>query len=317
MNEYDKELLRRIENLIVSFQVQVKDSEGSPQEASMTYGLRCLVSMANMILRRQDVFGLEPWHIISPHAPLAQPGEMLLRLKDYKGETLPPYPMIMAFYNNGYTAQIDGILFLAALEQFRRHILEPNAPQQVTINVSARSLRDADFVKVTLERLEDLLLSPQQKVIIEIHESSPHLTMSRQVLELYKMLDVGFAIDDVGLNMNDVLRLAEFEGLAEYIKIDRHAVNAPSTDSGSLAQVMAFLGSLMPDATIIAEGVQNADHALQISRLYPNIHYVQGLYLPQNRDQFKLEYYNATAREKRENAPQMHETMPVESRSGA
>lgn len=295
MNPYDKELLSRIENLIRSFQAQVRDSEGTSAEASMVLGLRGLVNLANMVLKQQDVFGIEPWHILSSRAPLSAPGEMLLRLKDYKGEPISPYPMIMAFYASGYTAQIDGILFLAALGQFARESLKPKGVRQVSINISARSLRDADFVKVTIERLESLRLTPEQKIIIEIHESSPHLTMSRQVLELYKMLGVSFAIDDVGLNMGDVLRLAEFEELAEFIKIDRHAVCAHEGASNALPEVMKFMRALMPGAIMIAEGVQTPEHAATIARAYPEIVYAQGLYLTNDREKFKQAFYAAAA----------------------
>lgn len=290
-NGYDKDLLRRIEDLIRSFQFHVKDAEGGENEDQMVYGLRALVALANMILKKEDVFGIEPWHLISQHAPLSMPGEMLLRLKDFKGEPMPPYPAIMAFYDNGYTAEIDGILFLAALGQFER-MREAGLEKQVSINISARSLKSADFVKSTLERLESLQLASDEKIIIEIHESTPHLTMSRQVLELYKTLDVGFAIDDVGLNINDVIRLAEFEGLAEFIKIDRHSVCAPEEDANALSQVMSFVRTLMPDTIAVAEGVKDAAHAYQIARNHTDILYVQGLYLPSNREAFKLDYYN-------------------------
>ena len=191
VQDYDTELLRRIENLIRSFQKHVRDAEGTESEEQMVYGLRTLVALANMVLHKQDVFGIEPWHIISPYAPLSMPGEMLLRVKDFKGNPMAPYPAIMAFYETGYTAQIDAILFLVALGQFER-MRKAGTKKQVSINISARSLRDSDFVKATLARLESLQLNSEEKIIIEIHESSPHLAMSRQVLELYKMLDVGF-----------------------------------------------------------------------------------------------------------------------------
>ncbi len=307
-SEYDTELLRRIEDLIRSFQGQVKDAEGSDREESMVYGLRVLVALANMVLQKEDVFGIEPWHIISAHASLSCPGEMLLRVKDFKGENMAPYPAIMAFYENGYTAAIDGILFLAALGQFER-----NQEKQVSINISARSLRDSDFVKCTLERLESLDLASDEKIIIEIHESSPHLTMSRQVLELYKVLGVGFAIDDVGLNMNDVLRLADFEGVAEFVKIDRHAVCAPEDEANSLEQVMSFMRVLMPDTVAVAEGVKDEIHAYQISQAYPDILYVQGLYLTSERDDFKLGFYNAEATAKNRKTPRLPEHPPGDS----
>ena len=279
---YDKELLRRIEDLIRSFQRHVADSHGADNEDQMVYALRVLVSLANMVLQKQDVFTIEPWHIVSQYAPLSCPGEMLLRVRDFKGETMAPYPAIMAFYNNGYTPQIDGILFLAALGQFSRC-----DEKQVSINISARSLRDADFVKCTLGRIESLDLASDEKIIIEIHESTPHLAMSRQVLELYKSQGVGFAIDDIGLNMNDVLRLADFEGLAEFVKIDRHAVNAAAGEANALPQVMSFVRTLMPEAVAVAEGVTSETQAFEISKGYADIHYVQGLYLTQERETFR------------------------------
>jgi len=294
--DYDTELLRRIENLIRSFQKHVQDSEGTDQEEQMVYALRALVSLANMVLKKEDVFGIEPWHIISPHAPLSMPGEMLLRVKDFKGEPMAPYPAIMAFYETGFTAQIDAILFLAALDQFDR-MRQQGLEKQVSINISARSLRDSDFVKATIERLESLELNSEEKIIIEIHESSPHLAMSRQVLELYKVLDVGFAIDDVGLNMNDVLRLAEFEGLAEFVKIDRHSVCAQDGEANALSQVMSFVRTLMPDVVAVAEGVKSEGHAYEIAQAYPDIQYVQGLYLTSDREDFKSNFYNIDATE--------------------
>lgn len=293
MNDHNKEILRRIENLIVSFQELVADAEGRKEEESLLYGLRALVCLANMIMQGRSVFGVEPWHAISSEKRLSLPGEMLLRLVNYRGEPLPPYPAIMAFYENGFTAAIDCILFLSAIEQFR------DCPcRQISVNISARSLRDPDFVRATLARLEALDVEGDRKIIMEIHESTPHLAMSRQVLELYRALGVGFAIDDVGLNINDALRMGEFEGIAEYIKIDRRAVNAPPGASNGLSKVLGFIRMLVPGAVVVAEGVKNADQAIDIHDTFPDIQYVQGLYLPVSPDDFSLEYHNAKVRKK-------------------
>lgn len=293
MKKHEKDILRRIESLITSFQGLVADAPGREQEESLTYGLRTLVCLANTVIQQQDVFGVEPWHALSPGAPLSMPGEMLLRLVNYKGEPMPPYPAIMAFYDHGFTAAIDCILFLAALEQFGR-----SSWKQISVNISARSLRDPDFVRATLARLETLELAEDRKIIMEIHESTPHLAMSRQVLELYRALGVGFAIDDVGLNINDALRMGEFEGMAEYIKIDRRAVNAPPQATNSLSKVMGFIRTLVPGAVVVAEGVKNADQALRLHEAFSDIQYVQGLYLPVSPDAFALEYHNAKVRKK-------------------
>ncbi len=293
----DKELLGQIERLITQFQPLVKEAEGSKAEESFVYGLRALVCLAGMILREDDVFGIEAWHSLSSETTLIKPVEMLLRLQTFQGKPMPPYPAIMAFYNNGFTAGIDSILFLAGLQQFQRHIKKQGKYNTVSINISARSLRDPEFVRITMDRLEILQLKKRtdRKIIIEIHESTPHLTLSRQILALYKNLGVSFAIDDVGLNMDDIMRLSEFEGMTEYIKIDRHAVNSPE----KLRQTMSFITTIMPEVHIIAEGVKTPEQALKISQDFPDIHYVQGRSLPESHETFALAYYNAKAAQQR------------------
>ncbi len=293
--KHDKELLSCIESLLVDYREFVKKSEGTEAEESLVYGLRGLVNLANMILRDKIAFTMEPWHLISPkdgddkEAQLTQAGEMLLRLKDYKDDPMPPYPFIMAFYSNGFTSQLDTILVLAALRRFDMD----ERFQQVSINISAKSLRDKNFVKVILRRLEEmeLLYHPEQKVIFEIHESSVELAMSRQVLELFRAVGVGFAIDDVGLSMADVMRLAEFEGIADYIKVDRHAVLGKPEDPNNLSNVMKFVRTMLPETVVVAEGVQSPEHARQIVAGYPDIQYVQGLYLPTSRREFHDAFY--------------------------
>lgn len=289
--KHDKELLSRIESLLQTYRRFVKDGEGTDQEESLVYGLRGLVNLANMILRDKIAFTMEPWHAIGEKPRLTQAGEMLLRLKDYKGDPMPPYPFIMAFYGNGFTPQLDTILVLAALRRFDMD----ERFRQVSINISAKSLRDADFVKVILGRLEEmeLLYHPEQKVIFEIHESSVELAMSRKVLELFRAVGVGFAIDDVGMSMQDVMRLAEFEGIADYIKVDRHAVLGKPKDPNNLNNVMSFVRTMLPGTVVIAEGVQSAEHAHEILRDHPDIQYVQGLYLPERRKEFQTAFYNA------------------------
>ncbi|MFK7839484.1 MAG: EAL domain-containing protein [Bdellovibrionales bacterium] len=289
--KHDKELLSRIESLLTVYRKFVKDGEGTPQEESLVYGLRGLVNVANMILRNKIMFAMEPWHAIGDRPKLSQAGEMLLRLKDYRDDPMPPYPFIMAFYGHGFVPQLDTILVLAAL----RRVEMDERFRQVSINISSRSLRDEDFVKVILKRLEDmkLLYHPEQKIIFEIHESSVDLSMSRKVLDLFRNAGVGFAIDDVGMTMEDVMRLAEFEGIADYIKIDRHCVLGEPGDPNNLSNVMSYIRTMLPDTVIIAEGVQSAEHAQDILKVYPDIDYVQGLYLPESRREFQTEFYNA------------------------
>lgn len=215
---------------------------------------------------------------------MAAPGEMLLRLRDKAGNALPPYPAIMAFYDHGMTAEIDTLLVLCALDQFAQM-----QDGQVSINVSGRSLRDVEFLKAVLPKVEGMALTNARKVIFEIHETALDQPMSPRVLDLCRGLGLGIAIDDLGLSMNDIIRLAEFERCADFVKLDRKFLMVGGGSEYSLEHVMALINATLPSAVIIAEGVQDADHAYQLRKRHPLIQYVQGLHLP-GRDTFARQW---------------------------
>jgi EAL domain-containing protein (putative c-di-GMP-specific phosphodiesterase class I) len=250
---------------------------------SCTYAARCLAALRFALENSLPVFGVEPWHPVHPDAALSMPGEMLLRLKDENAQALPPYPAVMTFYENGLAVDLDTVLFLSALHQFAH-----STEKQISVNVSGRSMRDASFIRVALNALESLDLVADRKIIIEIHESEPSLKMSPLLLKLFRRAGVLFAIDDVGLSMNDVIRLAEFENIADFIKLDRQCVCA-AAETNVLETAVSFITSALPGAVLVAEGVQNAEHARALHTAYPQIRYVQGLYLPP-RDVFAKEW---------------------------
>jgi EAL domain-containing protein (putative c-di-GMP-specific phosphodiesterase class I) len=284
MKSADAELLRRVESLLHKLR-KLCDTETDPaKKANLDLGLKGISRLASMTLEGKNCFTVEPWHIIHDDVPFDAPGEMLLRLKDAQGQPIPPYPVVMAFYGNGLTAELDTILILSAIGEFMK-----GEERQVSVNISARSLRNADFVKMIHSRVESLKLEPGRKIIFEIHESTPNLTMSKEVLKIFRTAHIGFAIDDVGLSMNDVMRMAEFETIADVIKLDRQSVNANPESPNSLDHVISFISALFPNAVLVAEGVKSAAHAMQLRQFHPDIKYVQGLYLP-DRETFAREF---------------------------
>lgn len=275
----DPELLRLIESLALKVR-NLKDT-ANPEAASATL---CIKAITYAVEHDLPMFGLEPWHVVRKDAPLASPGEMLLRLKDKEGNAIPPYPCVMAFYNNDLTAEFDTVLVLCALKQFMA-----SSETAVSINISGRSLRDPAFIKIILPKIEALNLPVHRKIIFEIHESGPAEIMSAKVLSLCRKLGIAFAIDDVGLSMSDIFRLSEFEGIADFVKLDRKSVRTHPENKHSLDHVMTLINATLPGACIVAEGVQNADHAATLMMFHPGIHYVQGLHLP-SREVFAKEW---------------------------
>jgi EAL domain-containing protein (putative c-di-GMP-specific phosphodiesterase class I) len=245
------------------------------------YALKGLAALDKAARAKSKIFGLEPWHPLG--GDKISPAEYLLRLKDDTGAAMPPYPFVMAFYDNNLTVELDTVLLLSAFAQFK-----DDSEKQITVNVSAHSLANGDFIKTALGGLEKLKLGGERKIIFEIHESTGNVKMSAPVLEAFKKIGAGFAIDDAGLSLDNVFRLSEFDGIADFVKIDRKSVTAHPDEPHALSQVMSLARSLLPHAAVVAEGVKDAAHALTIYKTFPDIKYAQGLYLPP-REQFAKE----------------------------
>jgi len=279
----DTLLLKSLENLIVSTQDLKYSPAGIDQQPGIDYTLRCLGRLADMVLGGRPVFDAETWHVVADEANLDAPAELLLRIKNRNGEVLSPYLAVMTLYENGMAPMLDKVLFLAAFREFRA-----KGHKQLSINVSTESLRDPDFVRTILPRIDEMKLCGDEKIIIEIHESSNHLSINPLILKMFRKSGVLFAIDDVGLSIQDVFRLSEFEGIADYVKIDRHCVSADDNSSVSLKKVLSFVRSTLPEAQIVAEGVRDIAHVCEVQEHHPEIQYVQGVYLPR-RHEFKAQ----------------------------
>ncbi len=283
----DPDVLARVEKLHKKVDALAKKAMMIEQKERAVYAARYLQTLAEALVMEQPIFIVEDWHPLQSGLQLDYAGEMLLRVKEKNGTPLPPYPAIMTFYHNGFTEEMDTILCMSALNQFK------DIPEkQVSINVSGRSLLNNDFVKAILAKIEALNLTRFQQIVLEIHESNAVVTIPPKIISMFRKLNVGFAMDDVGLSMNDVFRLSAFENVADYIKLDRQCVSAHPEDPRALPHILALAKSLLPKAQFVAEGVQSADHAREILANHPNIKYVQGMHLP-DRETFAKQWKSA------------------------
>jgi EAL domain-containing protein (putative c-di-GMP-specific phosphodiesterase class I) len=285
----DPDVLARVEKLHTKVSALAAKAMMAEQKERATYAARYLQALAETLVEDKPCFIVETWHPLWKNLPLDSAGEMLLRVKERNGNPLPPYPAVMTFYHNGFTEEMDAILCLCALNQYKY-----GSEKQVSINVSGRSLLNNDFVKAILAKIESLKLNRFQKIILEIHESNAVVTIPPKIISMFRKLDVGFAMDDVGLSMNDVLRLSAFENVADYIKLDRQCVSAHPEDPRALPHILSLANSLLPNAQFVAEGVQSTDHAREILTNHPNIRYIQGMHLPE-RDEFARQWKEKNA----------------------
>ena len=181
--------------------------------------------------------------------------EALLRWRHVERGILLPADFLAAAEETGCIEQIDWQLFALACDN-ARHL--PSGTY-VSINVSARRLRVAEFADIALRTIEASGLSPQ-RVRLEITEGAlldePE-TMRRMLLRL-RDAGVLVQLDDFGTGYSSLSYLHRFP--IHSLKIDRSFVADLSADSGSTAivrAIMALADSL--GLEVIAEGIETPE----------------------------------------------------------
>lgn len=266
----------RIQKLHKRLENAHKRIESLDQKRASTHVINYLEILGSYIEQDKNIFGQEEWHPLFKEKTDFLPSEYLLRLQSEEGENIAPYTPISTLYESGYSAEIDAIIFLTAI-----HVFQQSSDKQISINISARSLQSKDFSSIILQQAQAIGINTRspQSIILEVHESHAKL-LEAQKIKCFREAGIKFAIDDVGLSISDVFKLADFDGIADIIKIDRKAVLAKSESTHSLDHVMSFVRSLLSNTQIVVEGVKTVEHAMQIHKVFPDVEYAQGMGLP-------------------------------------
>ncbi len=178
--------------------------------------------------------------------------EALLRWRHVARGLLLPADFLAAAEDNGSIEQIDWQLFALACEN-ARHLPDDT---YVSINVSARRLRLAEFVDVALRTIEASGLSPH-RVRLEITEGAllDEPEKMREMLLRLREAGVLVQLDDFGTGYSSLSYLHRFP--IHSLKIDRSFVADLEAEGGSIAivrAIMALAASL--GLEVIAEGVE-------------------------------------------------------------
>jgi len=157
---------------------------------------------------------------------------------------------------------------------------------QVSVNIAARHMVHADFTV----RLEQILSEFPQvnpaNLEFEITETAAIEDVSGVVRTMNgcKLLGVSFALDDFGVGYSSLTYLRRLP--VAVIKVDRSFVHDMLQDSNDLAMVAGII-SLGRDfrCKIVAEGVETAEHGLQLLRMGCTIAQGFGIAMPMPADE--------------------------------
>jgi diguanylate cyclase (GGDEF)-like protein/PAS domain S-box-containing protein len=183
--------------------------------------------------------------------------ELLLRLIDERGETVPPGAFLPAAERYGLATKLDRWVVGAALDLLSRNPERLDRLHLCCINLSGTSLANEEFLEFVQERLEQSQVSAR-KICFEVTETAAIANLSRAItfMETLKQRGCQFALDDFGSGLSSFAYLKTLP--VDYLKIDGAFVKDIVDDKVDMALVRSIndMGKVMGKRTI-AEFVEN------------------------------------------------------------
>jgi diguanylate cyclase (GGDEF)-like protein len=186
--------------------------------------------------------------------------EALIRWQSPTRGLVSPAAFIPVAEETGLILPMGHWVLEQACGQLARWARRPElAGLSISVNVSARQLRQPGFVDEVRAVLEQAGASPQN-LKIEITESLlvDDTEASIATMHSLKALGVGFSLDDFGTGYSSLSYLKRLP--LDQLKIDRSFVNDVLTDpnDAAIAQTILALGRCLR-LVVIAEGVETAE----------------------------------------------------------
>lgn len=174
--------------------------------------------------------------------------EALVRIRDVDGRIYGPAHFIDYLENSKYLKSFESFLLQAARSFHERHGLP------VSINISARSFEDTQFIDALVEQLKGC------NIIVEITERVLMANLEKAIEHMHRLKSVGvkIALDDFGTGYSSLSYLSSIP--VDVLKIDISFVRQITTDP-KMKAVIKSLVSLSEDLGIktLAEGVETQE----------------------------------------------------------
>ncbi|MEX2122422.1 MAG: REC domain-containing phosphodiesterase [Woeseia sp.] len=198
--------------------------------------------------------------------------DLLVRMIDEQGNALLPSDFLPAAERNNLMKTIDRWIVTAAMD----FCVESNA-NRVFVRLSRQSLEDSSLIEWMKKEFGKRKVEPA-KICIQIpeQEAAKFIKPTKHVVEQFRILGVGFALEHYGVDKNrfqilDILH-------PDYVKIDGELMHTLTTDTGmqeSIRQVAE--AAEHRDIETIAERVENANAMAVLFQL--GVNYMQGHYV--------------------------------------
>ncbi|WP_300752685.1 EAL domain-containing protein [Janthinobacterium sp.] len=232
-----------------------------------------------------DYFRLYAMPIVHLHEQQENHDEVLLRIRNSKGDLIPPGAFIPAAERYDMMISIDRWVIRAVCRHIQsvRDSLPPidamaesrrRAPALYSVNLSGMSLADTGLQEYIIEQFVQYAIAPEQ-ICFEITETAviANLPKAQVFMHKLKVLGCRFSLDDFGSGFSSFGYLKALP--VDYLKIDGVFVRDIASNAINRAMVKAIneVGHVMGIETV-AEYVENDDALAVIREL--GIDYAQG-----------------------------------------
>ncbi|MGD8311788.1 MAG: EAL domain-containing protein [Gammaproteobacteria bacterium] len=202
--------------------------------------------------------------------------EVLLRMRDDRGNIIPPAAFMPAANRFGLMVDIDHLVIRRAMESLAR-FRNQGHDIKFTLNLSGHAFNDTRLVGFIRENLEKNGLDPTM-VILEITEQVAvrHLVQARGLIQEIMALGCRFALDDFGAGFSSFNYLKHLP--VDYIKIDGGFIKNMASDRVDQAMVKSIIQiAKAVGKQTIAEYVQDSETLTMLNDL--GVNYAQGFYI--------------------------------------
>ncbi|WP_213453122.1 putative bifunctional diguanylate cyclase/phosphodiesterase [Rhizomonospora bruguierae] len=182
--------------------------------------------------------------------------ECLARWEHPTYGSVAPEDFVAVAEHTGQLGELTEAVLKAGLRRCRSWG-DAGRPLSVAVNLSGRTLTDADFP----DRVAALLAEygvPAQQLTFEITESGVVGDAERPIPTLHRLHEIGvrLSVDDFGTGYSSLSFLRRLP--VDEVKIDQTFVQGMTTDEGDLAIVRAVVGLARHfGLTVVAEGVES------------------------------------------------------------
>ena len=185
--------------------------------------------------------------------------ETLIRCRKPDCSIVSPTTFIPAAEKSNLIMKIDDFVIKTAMKEFKPVLENSESDLVISINISAKTMGSADFVKRLKKMLSDTQFPPEH-LELEITEYSFAESQETTISNINALRDLGIhiALDDFGTGYTSIKQLMKLP--INLLKIDKSLIDDIETDQTmrDMVDSVIYMGHLM-NCEVISEGVEKEE----------------------------------------------------------